>query len=279
MFRAGTANGTTAAGRHSHYRRPLYLARGVFASSARIRLRMRSESHRADVWILELHTLQAADVACCNVVISAAEKDRMRRFRFERDRDSYRAAHALARFALSWCAATVPPHAWVFEETSHGRPEISAGRGVPRLRFNISHTRNVVACIVTRDLDCGVDLEPTHRCSDLHNLARTVLAPAELATIAAAPDTEQPMLFCRYWTLKEAYAKALGLGMSLAFDHIAFELYEGSARLHAHSDDWHFEQWSPTPTHTLATAVRARGPVRLIRHLGMPHNTLTEIQV
>jgi 4'-phosphopantetheinyl transferase len=128
----------------------------------------------------------------------------------------------------------------------------------------------VVACIVTAELDCGVDVESTPRCYDLHDLARAVLAPAELARIAAAPDSERSILLCRYWTLKEAYAKALGLGMSLAFEKIAFELYEGIARLHGHSDEWYFEHWSPTPTHTVAIAIRTREPVHLIRHFGLP---------
>src|SRR5262245_43112929 len=120
---------------------------------------MSLQSNNADVWILEHHTLTVADIARCNAAISPAENARMRQFRFEQDRDSYRAAHALARFALSWCETAVPPHAWVFEETSHGRPEIAAGRGFPQLRFNISHTRQLVTCIVTRELDCGVDVE------------------------------------------------------------------------------------------------------------------------
>ena len=126
---------------------------------------MSSQSHIADVWILEQHTLTAADIARCNAAISPAEKARMRQLRFERDRDSYRAAHALARFALSRCETAVPPHAWVFEETAHGY-----------------------------------------------------------------------------------------------------------GRLQTHSDEWHFEQWSPTPTHVVATAVRARGLVRLVRHWGIPGN-------
>ena len=233
---------------------------------------MNSEFYPAEVWVLEVETLKAADVERCNIAISTAEKDHLRRFRSERDRNSYRAAHALARFALSSCETSVPPDAWVFEETAQGRPEISAGHGVPALRFNISHTRSVVACIVTRGLDCGVDVESINCCSDHHDLDRSVLAPSELSAFAAVADTKHPTLFCRYWTLKEAYAKALGLGMSLAFDRTAFDLHEGFARLHAHTDEWHFEQWSPTPTHTLATAIRARGSVRLLRHCGMPQN-------
>jgi 4'-phosphopantetheinyl transferase len=236
---------------------------------------MSSETAFADVWILGLDRLRTVDIARCDRVLSPAERDRAQRFTFPQDRNAFRAAHALARIALSSREASMPPDAWVFEETLHGRPEISAASGAPRLRFNISHTPGVVACIVTHGLDCGVDVEQTPFDFDLHDTARTVLAPAELARFAAAPDTERSMLFCRYWTLKEAYAKALGLGMSLSFDKIAFELHEGVARLHAHSDEWHFEHWSPTSTHTVAVAIRSREPVPLIRHYALPDNAPT----
>src|SRR6188768_684351 len=126
---------------------------------------MNSKNALAEVWVLDLHTLDAAEVARCDKILSSTERARMQRFHFKEDCDAYRAAHALARIALSACEAAVPPHAWEFEETSHGRPEISPGRGFPGLRFNISHTRDVVACIVTRGLDCGVDVESMHRYS------------------------------------------------------------------------------------------------------------------
>lgn len=231
---------------------------------------MGSEPDLANVWVVDLKTLTASDVARCNVVLSPAENDRMQRFHFTRDRDEFRVAHALARLTLSSCEASVRPRAWVFEKTSHGRPEVSARCGVPGLRFNISHSRGVVACIVTRDLDCGVDVESIDARYDLHDLSRTVLAPSELARFTAATETGQSLLFCRYWTLKEAYAKALGLGMSLMFDKIPFDLYEGGARLHAHPDEWNFEHWSPTSTHTVAVAIRSREPVHLNRHCGLP---------
>lgn len=240
---------------------------------------MSSQAQIADIWILDPNTLTPADIARCNAAISTAEKARCDKFRFEPDRDAYRAAHALARFALSWCERAVPPQAWVFEQTSRGRPEIAASGGFPSLRFNISHTRQLVACIVTRALDCGVDVESIDRCSDLRPDAHAVLAPAELARIAGASDAERPTLLCRYWTLKEAYAKALGLGMSLAFEDVAFVLHDGYGRLQTHSDEWHFAQWSPASTHILATAVRARGPVRLVRHCGMPRNVLAKKQI
>lgn len=222
------------------------------------------------VWVVDVSALSEADVRRCEAVIAPAESEQMRRFWFDLDRDAYRAAHALARLALSSFEPTVPPPKWVFELTSYGRPEIAKGYGFPPLRFNISHTRGMVAVIVTRDLDCGVDVESIERCRNLNHLAHTILAPTELATLSATPDFERTLLFSRYWTLKEAYSKALGLGMSMSFERIAFELQEGSARLLEHTDNWLFEQWSPAPNYVVATALRDSESVQLIRHWGIP---------
>jgi len=187
---------------------------------------MSAKDDLADVWVIDLVTLTAADVARCAAVLSPAESDRLQRLHFDADRTAFCAVHALARIALSSIEEAVPPSVWIFDKTPEGRPEISAGSGLPRLRFNLSHTRGAVACIVTRDLDCGVDIEATGCWTDLEAVSRTVLAPSELAAIAAVPDPERATLFLRYWTLKEAYAKGLGLGLSMRFDRIAFKLCE-----------------------------------------------------
>ena len=131
--------------------------------------------------------------------------------------------------------------------------------------------------IYTPNLGCGVNIELTLRCSGLHDMARTILAPAEFATIAVGPDTERPMLFCRHWTLKEAYATVLGLGMSPRSDCMVFKHNEVSPHLLAYSDEWHLAQWSHTPPHTLAIAIRAHGPSHPVLHCGMPD--IAQIQV
>ncbi|EKU96415.1 phosphopantetheinyl transferase [Leptolyngbya sp. PCC 7375] len=224
----------------------------------------------AKIWVVDVSKLSGADVLRCEAVLVPAEIEQMRRFQFDLDRDAYRAAHGLARQALSSFEPDVLPQNWVFESTPYGRPEISTGYGFPPLRFNISHTRGMVTVIVVRDLDCGVDVESIGRCRNLDHLALNILAPAELATLSAVPDFERPLLFSRYWTLKEAYSKALGLGLSMPFERIAFELREGGARLLNQAGDWFFEQWLPSPNYIVTTALRSSQPIRLVRHWGFP---------
>jgi 4'-phosphopantetheinyl transferase len=58
----------------------------------------------------------------------------------------------------------------------------------------------------------------------LAQLARRFFAPAEAAAVVAAPPEKQTELFFRFWTLKEAYIKALGTGMYTPLASFSFTL-------------------------------------------------------
>ena len=76
------------------------------------------------------------------------ERARHDRFRVERARHQHLRARALVRLVLCRYAA-VDPGDWSFRIQDHGRPEVEGPAGVPPLRFDLSHTRGLVACAVT----------------------------------------------------------------------------------------------------------------------------------
>lgn len=102
------------------------------------------------------------------------------------------------------------------ERNSFGRPSL---QGVRNVHFSISHCDRAVIVLVA-DTAVGVDIE-TVRAYDRH-AARRVLHPQELARVenSAEPDRE----FFRHWTLKESYAKALGVGMSYPMRQLRFDV-------------------------------------------------------
>lgn len=211
-------------------------------------------------------------------VLSVEEKSRMSSFRFERDRVAYGAAHVLARAALTWCAPDVSPASWDLTQRRHERPEVVAPQIRPRLRFNISHTHGLVACLVTSEIDCGVDVEVQRRVEDMDALATRVLSPAERSDLMALPDDLRPARFFRYWTLKEAYVKGRGLGLSLPVDEVSFDISTKGIEVAVGPSvgddgaDWQFDQWTPTEYHIVAVALRS-GPtrgVRVVRHSNVP---------
>jgi 4'-phosphopantetheinyl transferase len=210
--------------------------------------------------------------ARCEAMLSADERARMQRFRFEHDRHTYLVAHALVRVALSRYAACAPA-AWNFAIGAHGRPEIAPGTCERPLRFNLSHTRGLVAVAIAMERDVGVDVEHMYPRSFDLDLAAHFFAPAEVAALHALPAEARRDRFFAYWTLKESYIKARGLGLALPLDGFAFELGRASAHDPGQSDEltltvdpaleddgraWWFHQRVLTPEHRLAVALRRR---------------------
>ena len=96
-------------------------------------------------------------------LLSPEEHERMARLVFERDRRRFLLTRALVRTMLSRYAGVAPAE-WAFIANVHGRPEIlDRPRGVPDLRFNLSHTEGLIACAVTIGREVGVDVEHIQR--------------------------------------------------------------------------------------------------------------------
>jgi len=193
------------------------------------------------------------------------EMDRYRRLRFDVDRQGYLVTRALVRAVLSRYLAR-PPEAWRFVRTRHGRPLIADAEGDPEegwLSFNLSNTRGLVACAVARSREVGVDVEWTGRPTEALAVAEQVLSPLELAHLRALPKAEQRERFFDYWTLKEAYLKARGGGLSVPLRGFSVLLEgEGPVRLAlgpllgGDAAAWQLGTWSPGPEHRLALCVR-----------------------
>jgi 4'-phosphopantetheinyl transferase len=197
-------------------------------------------------------------------VLSRDEQARRDRFVFAADRRDFAAAHVLVRLALSSYEARAPAE-WRFTLSDRGKPHVSAEQaGTPPLRFSVSHTRGLVACALTRGADVGVDVERTAERERAGELAPHVLAPEELA-LARVPG-QYARRFTELWTLKEAYVKAVGAGLSVALPSIAFELEDAKdIRFRPRGEPqpgwWRFAL-ATCGDHYLAVAARVSEPAR-----------------
>jgi len=130
---------------------------------------------------------------------------------------------ALVRTVLSRYAE-VSPADWRFVANGYGKPEISEPREERSLRFNLSHTEGLVVCLVGRDRELGVDVEDRTRKGDLLDVADRFFSPFEVKALRALPPEEQMDRFFLYWTLKESYIKARGMGLALSLSAFSFDL-------------------------------------------------------
>ncbi len=193
------------------------------------------------------------------------ETQRYQNFRFDRDRHSFLAAHVLLRRTLSRYAP-IGPADWTFTKNAYGRPEIAGPSRALPLRFNLSHTDGLVACAITKGADVGVDVEALSRPTPGLDIAERFFSPEEYDLLRQAPAAQQHELFFAIWTLKEAYIKARGMGLSLPLDQFAFDLDHLALRsvhfrdeLNDAPENWQFDVRSTGPCHTLAFAVRRDG--------------------
>jgi 4'-phosphopantetheinyl transferase len=198
-------------------------------------------------------------------LLSPEERTRHARFLNERARHEYLITRALCRTVLSRYADLAPVD-WRFRANEWGRPEIDVLE-LGHLRFNLSNTRGLVACAVALDGEIGVDVEALDRVGDLLEIAERFMAAPESAAIRALPPDAQGFRFFTYWTLKEAYIKARGMGLSIPLDKFWF-LLDGETQapsgarmvLAPDMDDeaagWSFAQLQPTDRHLLAVARR-----------------------
>jgi len=144
------------------------------------------------------------------------------RFYFAKDRHRYLVTRALVRTVLSRYLP-IHPTQWMFSGNAYGRPEITNSEATNfGLSFNISHTDSLIVLGVTRHRALGVDVENFRGRQASIDIADRYFARQEVAKLAATPPQEQQYRFFEYWTFKEAYIKARGVGLSLPLDKFSF---------------------------------------------------------
>jgi len=196
-------------------------------------------------------------------MLSPLEKERLQRFHFEKDRHRFLVSHALVRKVLS-TYVDVAPGDWEFSVRQHGRPEISGPAITPGLRFNLSHTVGLAACVVALDADCGIDVEQLTARGNQLAIAEKMFAASEQEELKKLYGQAFQERFFTCWTLREAYCKALGTGIGHTSNNYAFEIMEGDQcgiRFDSSSGDqtgyWQFTVLRPDPDHLAAVAIRS----------------------
>jgi 4'-phosphopantetheinyl transferase len=215
---------------------------------------------RVHIWYHLTEELDETGVARASAILSDSERLRGQRFLFARDRRDFVAAHALTRLALSRYGSLAPAQ-WRFQEGAEGKPSLAADDRTPPLTFNLSHTHGLVACAIAPGVDVGIDVERVDRRVAAEEIATRFFSAGERADLARCPAEERARRFFELWTLKEAYIKAIGKGLSHSLNTFGFALNEPGSIGFVPPPDvdmaaWQFALFAPTELHAIALAVR-----------------------
>ncbi|MDE3856963.1 4'-phosphopantetheinyl transferase family protein [Sinorhizobium meliloti] len=226
-----------------------------------------------DIWVCYL-----SEVRRWNLVqpfwdlLSKNEKEKYSRFRFAADRFRYLVTRALVRTTLSRYGPQTP-HEWQFCQNQHGKPMLSPciSDSFKGHDWNVSHSGDLVVVAVAAVRSIGVDVENIHVQTELSATAALTFAPEELDAFMRSGSGDRRELFFAHWTLKEAYTKARGMGISIPLQSASFMLDIAgtinfvSTESAQRTDDWSFWQVRPDDDHILAICAGGGRPLPTLR--------------
>jgi 4'-phosphopantetheinyl transferase len=179
-------------------------------------------------------------------LLSVVERERADRFHFEIDRLRFITARAALRILLGRYLNQLPERL-CFSVNSHGKPWMQMSTGQPDLRFNLSHSGNVVVLAFALQAEVGIDVETVREMQDMEAVAKLCLSSAQFRAFCQLPRGDASVrAFYRIWTRKEALIKALGTGLSqtLSDFDVTFHDHEPPRLIRADSGFGNVSAWT-----------------------------------
>jgi 4'-phosphopantetheinyl transferase len=170
------------------------------------------------VWRAELDQPEAT-VERLGQTLSPDEQERAQRFVLERVRTRFVVGRGLLRAILAGYLGR-PPHRLRFAYGERGKPALAPAESTS-LRFNVSHSADVVLFAVARRREVGVDVERLRPMPRAERIAERFFSVPERQALAALPEARKVEGFFTCWTRKEAYIKARGDGLGHPLDQFA----------------------------------------------------------
>ena len=214
---------------------------------------------RIDLFVFSLDLVDD-ELKALEAHLSSEERERGRRLVDDIDRRRHTAGRGRLREILSSYAGVAPADV-SFRYGERGKPYLANGR--PTF-FNLTHSAHLAAVAVSPDLELGVDIERLRGVRP--DLPKRYFSDEEAAALSALHGDAWQATFFRCWTRKEAFIKAIGLGMRQPLKSFSVSLLEDEpARLEWLEDDdrapcnWTLIDFAPADGFAGAVAVNTAG--------------------
>lgn len=189
--------------------------------------------------------------------LSSEEQSKASGFHSDKDRELYELSHIALRQLLSQ-QTNQAPESLQFFYNQYGKPFLLNDSSI---HFNLSHTQQAIACTIGKETLLGVDIEYLKPIPDLQELCEYAFHPNEAETVLSLPKEKQLKSFYTYWTLKEAYIKALGTGLSTSLQSFYFQWnvshWELKTGCKLEDKNWHVLSMPFQSTHIVSLVVKS----------------------
>jgi 4'-phosphopantetheinyl transferase len=171
-----------------------------------------------EVWNIHLPDHQK-DIPLCRNLLTREELERAAKFINPSDANGFILGRGLLRRILADSLKS-EPSALRFTRNTHGKPFLEDGR----LEFNVSHSRDRLLVAVTAGRAVGIDIEFRRTKLTMESIAKRWFAPEEQTFFRTLEDPATG--FFEIWAKKEAYVKAMGVGIYKDLNTFAVPLGE-----------------------------------------------------
>ena len=184
----------------------------------------------------------------------------------------YQCRREMIRHSLTLYRPEIHESDWIFSQNAHGKPHIHHLQCKNNLYFNLSHTNGLTVLAIAGMKAIGIDVENV-AARDPENclkIADRFFTPLEIEDITRIRPEKQLDRFFDFWTLKEAYMKAVGKGLSIGLNRFQFVLDSNlpitinfpSPEIDV-ADNWTFHQQTIADNMRIAIALQSNSSERI----------------
>jgi 4'-phosphopantetheinyl transferase len=202
------------------------------------------EGDQVHLWLVSLD-VSGATVGKLQEVLAPDEQARAGRFHFEADRRRFTVARACLRKLLSFHLGIEATQV-KFNYGDYGKLSLVEAINPQDLSFNLAHSGEFALYGLTRKRQIGVDLERIQPELSIDEIARRHFSAGEVDQLGRLPASVRHRAFFNCWTRKEAFIKAIGIGLSLPLDQfdVTLALDEPAVLVQTRWDQEEALRWS-----------------------------------
>ncbi|WP_051271243.1 4'-phosphopantetheinyl transferase family protein [Shimazuella kribbensis] len=198
-----------------------------------------SPTKHVDLWLFSIDPQDYKNNKFLSI-LSIEEQEKAAKFHFSSDREKFVISHGIMRQLLSSYLACDPQEIQ-YEKNAYGKPSLSSPSSY--VHFNLSHSSQLGALAVSSH-PIGVDIEYIHVLDDYVSLTKHFLSEKESKYFRDLESRDQKTAFYRAWTIKEAYIKAIGMGLSYPIEQVTMSINERAQLLEDRSNPSNIDKWS-----------------------------------
>ncbi len=181
----------------------------------------------------------------CKSALCSADQEKSKWLKFKKDQNKYLISQGVLRLLLA-DYLNIKTSEINISRHEKGKPFVENDRSI---FFNMSNSGNLCVYAFRKNTEVGIDIEEKRSLPDLDDLIKKNLTKTEIEYINKKPQMKSNNFF-RFWTMKEAYLKAIGEGMRLTPDNLEFSIENDNIRLMNQyglndQEDWIIKEFLP----------------------------------